>query len=172
MFRKKNICLYIWILYWLPSAKYNAHAFIYKKSKRNETFLYTKIKTLYVTQFLMNFLKLAFIYKNHETLSYVRFLYIKNQKICKNKDNFRYVFIYKNKDTFRYAIFHWIFEIGVGGVFLSFKKMHFALHFIYKYKCLLHYGFIYKNPDTLCYIVICKKQCPSRYVFICKIYIV
>ena len=72
-------------------------------------FLFTKSKTLYVTIFFMKFLKLAFIYKNYDTLRYMIFLYTKIQTLRKKQDNLRYVFIYKNPDILRYAIFQWIF---------------------------------------------------------------
>ena len=62
------------------------------------TFLFTKIQTLYLTQFFMKVFKLAFIYIQkgwHVAL--------------------RDVFIYKKPDTLRYVIFYVIFEIGGGG---------------------------------------------------------
>ena len=133
------------------------------------TFLYTKIKILYVTQFFMKILKLAFLYKNHETFRYVRFLYTKSQTLSKKQDNLRYVFIYKNPDTLRYAIFHWIFEIEGGGGYIE-KQYTLGYIFIFKKQCNLPYVFIYKKPDTLRYIFIFKKQCTLRYVFISKIY--
>ena len=101
------------------------HAYIYTKRKNNcENFLYTKNpetlqkldnfryviiykgNTPYVTRFFMKFLRLAFIYKNHDTLRYVTVLYTKTQTLRKNQDNLRSVFIYKNQDTLSYAIFH------------------------------------------------------------------
>ena len=50
------------------------------------TFLYIKRNTLYVTGFFMNFLKLAFIYKKHDTLRYVTFLYTKSWTLRKKQD--------------------------------------------------------------------------------------
>ena len=79
------------------------------------TFLYTKIQTLYVTRSFMKFLKLAFIYKKHDTLCYVKFSYTKRQTIIKNQDNMRYVFIYTNPDTLRYAIFMEFLKLAEGG---------------------------------------------------------
>ena len=91
---------------------------------------YKKIITLYVTRFFMKFLKLEFIYKNHDTLRYVTFLYTKIQTIRKKQDNMCYVFMYKNTDTLRYAILHGIFEIGRGGRgHFHMQKIHFVLHF-------------------------------------------
>ena len=154
------------------------------------TFLYTKSETLYVTRFFMKFLKLAFIYKKHESLRYVTFLYTKIQKLLKKKDNLRYGFIYKNPDTLRYVIFHWIFEFGGGGrYFYKQKTMHFALHFymqktlkfalrfrtksltLYKKQENLRYVFIYKNLDTLRYVIfywIFEIGGGGGRIFICK----
>ena len=60
------------------------------------TFLFTKSRTLYVTRFFMKFLKLGFIYiyKKHDTLRYVTFLYTKSQTLLKKQDNLRHVFKY------------------------------------------------------------------------------
>ena len=63
----------------------------------------------------MKSLNLAFIYRKHDTLRYVTFLYTKIQTLRKEQDNLRYVFKYKNQDTLRYEVFHGIFEIGRGG---------------------------------------------------------
>ena len=41
------------------------------------------------------------------------YMYTKIQTLCKNQDNFCYVFIHKKSDTLRYAIFHETFEIGI-----------------------------------------------------------
>ena len=79
--------------------------------------------TLYVAQFFNNNLNLVFIYKKHDTLRYVMFLYTKRQTLRKKKDNLRYVYIYKNLDTLHYAIFHWVFLIdGMGGGIFICKK--------------------------------------------------
>ena len=129
--------------------------FIHTESKNScETFLHTKSfiifknldnfcyvfiykkNTLDVTVFFKIFLKLVFLYKKHDTLRYVKFLYTKIQTLCKN---LRYVFIYKKLDTLRYVIFHGIFEIGGGGGhFYILKTMHFVLHFYMQKK--LHFA--------------------------------
>ena len=61
-------------------------------------FLYTKILTLCVTRFFMEFLKMAeggrVIHKKQWNLRYIR--------ISKKQCIFRYVFIYKNPDTLRH----------------------------------------------------------------------
>ena len=142
----------------------NCETFLYTKGRHfakietiSVTFLYRKSKTIYVTQFFIKFLKLVFVYKKHDTLRYVTFLYTKIQTLSKNQDNLRYVFIYKNMDTLHYAIFHQIFEIGGGEkTFFYAKKTHFALYF-YKQK-RMHFAlrFIYKKPYTLRYIYICR----------------
>ena len=127
------------------SQKKLRNVFISKKSwhfsKRKTisvTFWFTRSLKLYVAQFFIKFLKLAFIYKKYDNFCYVMFLYTKFQTLRKKQDNLRYVFIYKKPNTFCYAIFHGIFEIGEeGGIFLCKKQ------------CILCYTFIYKN-NALC----------------------
>ena len=161
--------------------KYNVHVHIYIKKQNNcKTFLYAKShtlfktqdnfrKTIYVTQFFLKFLKLEFIYKNHDTLRYVTFLYTKSETLGKKQDNLRYVFIYKNSDTLHYAIFHGMFEIwGGGGIFYMQKKCTLRYIFICKNKFTLSYVFIHKKPETLRYIFIRKKQCTFHYVLYLK----
>ena len=95
-------------------------------------FLYTKSQTLYVTIFFMFFLRLADVYKKHDTLRYVTFLYTKSQTLFKKQDNLRYVFIYKKPDTLWHAIFNGIFEIGGGGgTFLCAKQNSLCVTFLY-----------------------------------------
>ena len=78
----------------------------------------------------MKNLKLAFIYKKHDTLSYMTFLYTRIQTLHRTQENFRYIFIYKKPDTLCHAIYHGMFEIGGGGgAFFLQKEMHLALHF-------------------------------------------
>ena len=80
----------------------------------------------------MKFLKLAFIYKKHDTLCYGTFLYIKSQTLRKMQDNLRYVFMFKNPNTLHYEIFHSIFEIGgVGETFLLAKNNPICVTFLY-----------------------------------------
>ena len=93
----------------------------------------------------MIFLKLEFMYKKHDTLRYVIFLYTKSQTLRKNQDNVRYIFIYKNPDTLRYANFYRIFEIGGGaGIFFMKKTMHSALD-VYMQKTV---HFAWSNGQT------------------------
>ena len=73
-------------------------------------------------------MNLAFIYKNHDTLRYVTFLYTKIQTLRKKQDNLRYVFIHKNPDTLRYTIFMECLKLAEGGWDYMQKTMHFALH--------------------------------------------
>ena len=96
------------------SERQRARFYICKKQKKIETFLYTqkaghfaksktisvrflnpKSMTLYVTRFFMTFLKLAFMYKKHDTLLYVTFLYTKSRTLRKNA-NFK---CHKNRVT-------------------------------------------------------------------------
>ena len=159
-FRKK-IFLYINWNYDDCHHRKTKRTIIYKEQKNCETFLYTKSLTLfrkldnfcYVFIYkkpytwsygiFMKFLKLAFIYKKHDTLRNVKFLYTKIWTLSKKKDNLRFVFIYKNPSLLRYAIFNWIFEICGGGGHLFVKK-----------QC------------TLREIYISKKQCTLRYIAI------
>ena len=84
------------------------------------------------------------------------FIIKKSRHYAKNNTIFVTFFIQK-PGTLRYAIFHGIFEIGVGwGHFYMQKAMHFALHFYMEKKCTLSYVFTYKKPDTLGYIFIFK----------------
>ena len=53
----------------------------------------------------------------------------KTQIFFKKQDNSRYIFIYKNPGTLRYALFHWIFDTGVGRAFYKQKTMHFEFNF-------------------------------------------
>ena len=119
-FRKKNIvnhneclqqkttCTFLYI----QKAKKTQNVFIYKNRdifKKQDNFrcvLYTKSETLYIKRFFITFLKLTFIYRKHDILCYMTFLYTKSQTLRKNQDNLCYSFIYKNPDTLRYAIFH------------------------------------------------------------------
>ena len=115
-----------------------------KRKTISVTFLFPKSNTIYVTQFFMKFLNLVFIYRKNDTLSYVMFLYTKSQKLRKNKDNLRYVFIYKNMDTLRYAILHWIFVIGgEGETFLYAKKYSLFITFLYAKNNALCVPFFY-----------------------------
>ena len=96
-------------------------------------FLYTESTALYVTQFFMNFLNLAFIYEKHNTLRNVVFSHTKSLTLRKKQDNFRCVFIYKNMDTLRYA------------TFMEFLKLSdWGKHFYMQKKFTLHYIFISK----------------------------
>ena len=63
------------------------------------------------------------------------FLYAKSQTLCKNQDNFCYVFIYNKHDTLRYTIFLWNFWSW----YLYTKSITLCVK----------WRFIYKNPDTL-----------------------
>ena len=88
-----------------------ARSYVYKKQKKIENlfytsktisvmFLYTKFRRLNDTRFFMILLKLAFIYKKHDTLRYVAFLYTKNMTLqyiqkCEHffKGDFQYIFL-------------------------------------------------------------------------------
>ena len=69
--QRKITCTLIYIQFVFQTFQYP------KIQTMSVTFLYTKSKTLYLTRFFMKILKLAFIYKNHDTLRHMTF-YIEN----------------------------------------------------------------------------------------------
>ena len=93
------------------------------------TFLYSKSHTLYATGFFKKFLKVAIIYKKHDNLRYVTFLYTKSQTFSKKQDNLLYVFIYKNTALWitRFFIEFLKFAEGgsPGGHLFILKTVHF-----------------------------------------------
>ena len=119
----------------------------------------------------MKFLKLAFIYKNHDTLRYVTFLYTKRSTLLKKQDNLRNVFIQKS-GTFELRDFSLNFWNLWRGGDINFWKKQCTLRdiFILKKQCTLRCVAIYKEPDTMRYILIVKKQYTFLYVYIFIIY--
>ena len=143
----------------MPSAKENVRVLyirIANKSKRfyiqksrqfakiktiPVTLLCTESKTIYISRLFMKMLKLAFIYKKHDTFRYVNFLYKKIQTLRKKQENVRYVFILKNPEHL--TSYDSLLKFGNcrrGGSYMKKtihcelhfymqKKMHFALHF-------------------------------------------
>ena len=75
--------------------KIETRFYVLKRMTISLTFLYTKRMILYVARFFIKFLRLAFLYKKHDTLRYVTFLYKKSRTLRKKKDNLRCVLIYK-----------------------------------------------------------------------------
>ena len=151
-FRKKiGFCIWMKIKMTAISKRQRARLYTQKAKKTKRFYIqkarhFSKSKTISVTflhtksQTFMKVLKLAFIFKNHDTLRYVTFIYTKRYTLSKKQDNLWYVFIYKNPALLFCAIFHWIFEICGGGgtfiykknnvlcvIFLYWKTMHFAL---------------------------------------------
>ena len=158
----KNVSQKNWFLYMYENYDDCHHrktmdTFIYANSKKNcETFLYTKSQTLfkkldnyrYVFKYkkpytwrygiFMKILKFAFIYKNHDNLRYVTFLYTKSSRHFAKIETICDTFYVQKFGSLRYAIFHWIFEICGGGAFIKknnglcvtflfWKIMHFVL---------------------------------------------
>ena len=93
---QKNVFVYEWELQWPLASKDNAHVFICIKSKTNcKTSVFTKSMTVFKKldnfryvfihkktytlryRIFHEYLKLAFIYKKHNTLRYVTLLYTK-----------------------------------------------------------------------------------------------
>ena len=80
----------------------------------------------------MKCLKLAFIYKNNDTLRYVKFLYKKIQTIRKKQDNLRYVFYIKKILTLYVMLFFVEFlKLAEGGAFLYAKNNSLFVTFLY-----------------------------------------
>ena len=139
-----------------------AFIYIYKNQKSCKTFLYTKIQTLCKKQdnfryvfiiknpdtlryaIFKKLLKLAFIYKKHNTLRYVTFLYKKSQTLRKIK-TICVTFLYTKIQTLRVTQFFIEFlnlerrgghfymqkQYTLRYIFIC-KKMHLVLRFIYK----------------------------------------
>ena len=128
--------------------------FIYTKSKKNakHLYIYSKGQTLFKKQdnlryifihknpntllyeILYKCLKLAFmyIYKKHDTFSYVDFLYTKIQTLLRKKqDNLRYFFIYTKSLTLCVTRFYMeFFKLAEGGGhFYRQKTMYFEVNF-------------------------------------------
>ena len=106
----------------------------------------------------MKFLKLAFIYKKHDTLRYVKVLYTKSQTLRKKKDNLRYVFIYKIWTLCVTQFFIKFLKLAEGGVFYMEKQFTLRYISIRKNQFTFRYVYIYIKPDTLRYVLICKKN--------------
>ena len=70
-----------------------------QKSKTVSVTFYIEMQTIYVTQFFIKMLNLAFIYKNHDTLRYVTFLYTKSRYFAKIK-TICFTFLYTKIRTF------------------------------------------------------------------------
>ena len=133
--------------------KIQKERYIAKSNTISLMFLYTKSQTPYLKRFFVKFLKLAFIYKKHDTLCYGMFLYTKILTLRKKQDNLRYVFMLKNPDTLHYAIFHWIFEICAGGwKILIAKNNALCVTFLYAKNNALWVTFLYQK--CLCIVLI------------------
>ena len=134
-----------------------------QKSKKCETFLYTKSQTLfkkldniryvfiykkpYTWRYgiFIKFLKLEFIYKNHDTLRYVTFYIQKARHFTKSKTIW---------DTFLYTK---IRHFYVTRFFIEFLKFSEGGIFIEKKQCILRDIFILKN-NALCVTLLHTKR--------------
>ena len=123
--QQETTCTFIYV------REKKGNVFIYTNSMTiSLTFLYTKSMILYVAQFFMKYLKLAFIYKKHDTLRYVPFLYTKIRTLCKKQDNLRCIFIYKIRTLcFTRFLIKFLKLAEVGGIFYIQNAMHYALYF-------------------------------------------
>ena len=121
----------------------------------------------------MKFLKLAFIYKKHDTFRYVRFYIQKARHFAKSKticDTFLYTKIRYFCVTRFFIEFLKFAEGGEGNIYLFKKPCTLRYIFILKKQCTLRYIAIYKESDTMRYILISKKQYTFLYVYIHIIY--
>ena len=161
--------IYEWKLRWLPPWKDNAHVYIHKKQKNHETFLYKKSQTFlkkldnchyvfiykkpYTWRYgiFMKFLKLAFIYKKHDILRYVTFLYTKARHFAKSKKMFD---TFSDTKIWHFCVTRFFIEflkIAEGGGTFIFIKKQYTLRdiFILKKQCTLRYVAIYKESDIM-----------------------
>ena len=115
-------------------------------------------------------LRLAFIYKNHDTLCYVAFLYTKAWYFTKGKkiELLFYIQKFGHFALRNFPLNFWNWRMG--GNYIRKKQCTLNYIFICKKQYTLRYVFRCKNTDTLRFIFIYKKQCTSRCVFISKIY--
>ena len=80
----------------------------------------------------MKCLKLAFIYKNNDTLRYVKFLYKKNTDNSKIARQFALRFLYKKILTLYVMLFFVEFlKLAEGGAFLYAKNNSLFVTFLY-----------------------------------------
>ena len=109
------------------------------------TFLFTRSKTLHVTQFSWKFWNWhLYIHKKHDTLRYVRFLYTKCQTLCKNQDNLCSVFLYTKILTLCVTRFSWnSWNWRRGGSFLWIRNNALCVKFLYAKNSALSVTFLY-----------------------------
>ena len=120
---------------------------------------YTKSPTLYGTRFFMKILKLAFIYKKHDTLRCVNFLYSKSQTLC-TKKTICVTYLCTKAWHFPLRDFSWNFwnrRRGGGGIFV-YKKNALCVTFVYSKNNLLCVTFVYTKILTLCVTFVCAKN--------------
>ena len=109
----------------------------------------------------MDFLKLAFIYKNHDTLRYVTLSYTKIQTLRKKHSNLHYVFIYKNPDTLCYVFFMEFLKLAERGgrlfeknnalcvTFLVAKNNALSVTLLYTKIQKLYVAFLYAKNNAI-----------------------
>ena len=110
------------------------------------TFLYTKIQTLYVARFFMKILKLALIYKQHDTLRYVTYTYTKSRDFSKSKTIWVTVLYTK------------ILTLCVTRFLMEFLKLAEGGGGLYPKKNVLCFTFLYAKNNTLCDTFLYKIQ--------------
>ena len=162
---RKNYWFFCFLcIYRKQNILWNVHTYIqrarhFAKSKNIcVTFLFTKIQTLYVTQY---FMKYIYIYIMTRCVTWG--FYIQKAKHSEKSKTICVTFFNTKNLTLCVTQFFMEFlKLAEGeGHFYKQKIMQFALHFVCKKQYTAHYVFIYKNLDTLRHIFIFKKNALS-----------
>ena len=88
------------------------------------------------------------VYKKHDTLRYVTFLYTKILTLRKKQDYLRYV-LYTKSLTLCVTQFYVIFEIGGGEGPFFYAKKALCVIFLYAKNNALYVKFLYTKSETL-----------------------
>ena len=96
------------------------------------------------------FLKLAFIYKKHDTLRQVTFLYTKSQTLRKKQNNLRYVLYTKIRHFCVTRFFIEFLKFAEGGGDLLIKKQCTLRDIFISKNTALCVTFLYSKSLTLC----------------------
>ena len=107
----------------------------FQKSRQVVLGFYSKkLQILYITQLSWNFwIWHLYIYKNHDYLRYVKFLYTKSHTLGNKQDNLRYIFFIKKSWHFALHNFSWNFwNLAERGVFFYTKNNALCVKFLYE----------------------------------------
>ena len=119
-------------------SKKNSKRFIYKKQDTFQKarqfplrFYIQKSRLLTLRDFHEIFEIAIYIYKKHDTLRYVTFLYTKSQTLRKKQDNLRYVFIYKIRHFCATRFFIEFLKFAEGGGHFIYLNNVLSVTFLY-----------------------------------------